>query len=125
MKRRRSCYHLNTSPTHQPRPHLPRNMGFRSIFGGGKIAVPGKNVKVCYEGCFPDGRVFDKNQNRRRPLQFRIGMRSVIVGMDRGVEGMRVGGSREISIPAALAYGARGTGPIAANQNLVFRLEIV
>lgn len=43
------------------------------MFGGGKIAVPGKNVKVCYEGCFPDGRVFDKNNNRRRPLQFRVG----------------------------------------------------
>eukprot|EP00904_Undaria_pinnatifida_P006720 jgi/Undpi1/3178/HiC_scaffold_15.g06552.m1 len=77
----------------------------KKIFGGGKIAVPGKNVKICYEGCFPDGRVFDKNQNRRRPLQFRIGMRSVIAGMDRGVEGMRVGGSREIAIPAALALG--------------------
>lgn len=37
------------------------------------MAVPGKNVKVCYEGCFPDGRVFDKNNNRRRPLQFRVG----------------------------------------------------
>lgn len=43
------------------------------MFGGGKIAVPGKNVKICYEGCFPDGRVFDKNNNRRRPLQFRVG----------------------------------------------------
>jgi len=37
------------------------------------MAVPGKNVKICYEGCFPDGRVFDKNNNRRRPLQFRVG----------------------------------------------------
>lgn len=37
------------------------------------MAVPGKNVKIVYEGCFPDGRVFDKNQNRRRPLQFRVG----------------------------------------------------
>lgn len=62
-------------------------MGFRSIFGGGKIAVPGKNVKVCYEGCFPDGRVFDKNQNRRRPLQFRIGKDGVLMqfGGERGV----------------------------------------
>eukprot|EP00903_Cladosiphon_okamuranus_P018106 g16663.t1 len=96
-----------------------------TTLGGGKIAVPGKNVKICYEGCFPDGRVFDKNNNRRRPLQFRVGMKKVIVGMDRGVEGMRVGGSREIAIPAALGYGARGTGPIPANQDLVFRVELV
>ncbi|CAM9836571.1 unnamed protein product [Ectocarpus sp. 8 AP-2014] len=95
------------------------------MFGGGKIAVPGKNVKICYEGCFPDGRVFDKNNNRRRPLRFRVGMKNVIAGMDRGVEGMRVGGSREISIPAALGYGARGTGPIPPNQDLVFRVELV
>lgn len=37
------------------------------------MAVPGKTVKIVYEGCFPDGRVFDKNQNRRRPLKFRVG----------------------------------------------------
>ncbi|CAN0075871.1 unnamed protein product [Pylaiella littoralis] len=96
-----------------------------TTFGGGKMAVPGKNIKVCYEGCFPDGRVFDKNNNRRRPLQFRVGMQKVIAGMDRGVEGMRVGGSREIAIPAALGYGARGTGPIPANQDLVFRVELI
>ncbi|CAM9856878.1 unnamed protein product [Scytosiphon promiscuus] len=97
----------------------------KSTFGGGKLATAGKNVKICYEGCFPDGRVFDKNNNRRRPLQFRVGMQSVITGMDRGVEGMRVGGSREIAIPAALGYGARGTGPIPPNQDLVFRVELV
>ncbi|CAM9587443.1 unnamed protein product [Ectocarpus fasciculatus] len=96
-----------------------------TMLGGGNIAVPGKNVKICYEGCFPDGRVFDKNNSRRSPLKFRVGMKNVIVGMDRGVEGMRVGGSREISIPAALGYGKRGTGPIPPNQDLVFRVELI
>ncbi|CAN0536736.1 unnamed protein product [Ectocarpus sp. 12 AP-2014] len=104
---------------------LKGGLKIKDTGGGGKIAVPGKNVKICYEGCFPDGRVFDKNNNRRRPLQFRVGMKNVIAGMDRGVEGMRVGGSREISIPAALGYGARGTGPIPPNQDLVFRVELV
>lgn len=50
-----------------------RNRCDNSTFGGGKLATAGKNVKICYEGCFPDGRVFDKNNNRRRPLQFRVG----------------------------------------------------
>ncbi|CAM9147606.1 unnamed protein product [Choristocarpus tenellus] len=96
-----------------------------TTLGDGKTATPGKTVKILYEGSFPDGRVFDKNFNRKKPLTFRVGLKSVIPGMDRGIEGMMVGGSRELYIPSALGYGSRGTGPIPANQDLVFRIELI
>ncbi|KAG5174913.1 hypothetical protein JKP88DRAFT_339857 [Tribonema minus] len=95
------------------------------VLGAGKVASSGKQVKVLYEGSFPDGRVFDKNFNRRAPLGFRVGLGRVIKGMERGVEGMRVGGQREVYIPAALAYGKSGAGPIGPNQDLVFHIELV
>ncbi|CAM9948846.1 unnamed protein product, partial [Phaeothamnion confervicola] len=95
------------------------------VVGSGKIATGGKQVSILYEGSFPDGRVFDKNWNRRKPLRFRVGLGQVVVGMDRGVEGMREGGQRELRIPAPLGYGKRGTGPIPPNQPLVFLVEMV
>ncbi|CAM9746350.1 unnamed protein product [Chrysoparadoxa australica] len=95
------------------------------VIGSGKMATPGKNVKIFYEGSFPNGKVFDKNFNRHKPLQFRVGLGSVITGMDRGIEGMRVGGTRELVIPAPLGYGKRGSPPtIPPNQTLHFTMEL-
>eukprot|EP00953_Heterococcus_sp_UTEX-ZZ885_P033730 17530-Heterococcus_DN1.PRE.1 len=161
-------------------------------------------VKIFYEGSFPDGKVFDKNYNRKSPLTFRVGLGDVIKGMDRGMklahklalklafysvhdmritqqrrsigayhscrrilhvivpfsckhatfimqcsveicdtrvaprtvsyqlfnssgcmEGMRVGGQRELIIPSGLGYGKQGAGPIGPNQDLVFHVELL
>ena len=78
-----------------------------------------------YEGTFPNGDVFDKNFNRKNPFSFRIGLGEVIKGWDKGVENMRVGGQRELHVPAAMAYGKKGAGPIGPNQDLVFQIELL
>jgi FKBP-type peptidyl-prolyl cis-trans isomerase len=75
-----------------------------SAIGKGDPTKPGRVVKITYEGMFPDGRVFDKNQSTKHPFSFRLGAGEVVRGMDTGVEGMRVGGCRELIIPPELGY---------------------
>jgi FK506-binding nuclear protein len=73
------------------------------IVGRGRVPKPGALIKVTYEGLYPgSGAVFDRNLKRSKPLAFRKGAGQVVRGMDLGVEGMRIGGSREIVIPAHL-----------------------
>ena len=71
------------------------------------------------------GEVFDKRQNKRSPLSFRLGLRQVVPGFDRGIQGMRVGGCREIRVPAAMGYGAKKAGPIPPNSDLIFTVELL
>lgn len=70
----------------------------------GKGAVPkfGSKVKIIYEGMFPSGKIFDANLKRKKPFIFRKGTGQVIKGMDLGIEGMKIGGSREIVVPSEL-----------------------
>jgi FKBP-type peptidyl-prolyl cis-trans isomerase len=74
------------------------------IIGKGITPKPGAKVKITYQGLFPDGTVFDKNLKRTKPFIFRNGSGDVIRGLDLGIEGMRVGGSREVVIPSELGY---------------------
>ena len=97
----------------------------RLQLGSGPVPTKGKLVKILYEGRLANGKVFDSNQNSRKPLSFRLGLREVVSGMDKGVEGMRVGGVRDIKIPPAMGYGNRKTGPIPANSELQFTVELV
>lgn len=72
------------------------------VVGLGPEPKLGSKVKIVYEGMYPDGKVFDSRLTRGKPLVFRKGTRQVIPGLDLGLEGMRIGGSREICIPSAL-----------------------
>ncbi len=74
------------------------------IVGKGKVPRLGTTVTVTYEGMFSNGKTFDKNLKRSKPLSFRKGAGQVVRGMDIGIENMRVGGSREIVIPSHLGY---------------------
>ena len=72
------------------------------------------------------GEEFDASYNRGAPLQFRLGVGQVIAGWDQGVEGMKVGGRRRITIPPQLAYGKRGAGGvIGPDETLVFVVDLV
>ena len=99
---------------------------FRDIVvGRGALATPGSWAHVHYVGQLLDGTIFDANGPNDAPLRFQIGARRVIAGWDEGVNGMRVGGKRQLLIPSQLGYGARGMGPIPPGATLVFLVELV
>ena len=96
------------------------------IIGSGGGAATGRMVSINYEGTLQEGgETFDKNQSRTQPLQFRLGCGAVIKGLDQGLAGMRVGGEREIVIPACLGYGKKANGKIPKNANLIFYVKLV
>jgi FKBP-type peptidyl-prolyl cis-trans isomerase len=94
--------------------------------GGGAAAKAGDSVEVHYTGWLTDGTKFDSSVDRGRPFGFKLGAGKVIKGWDEGVAGMKVGGKRKLTIPAALGYGARGAaGVIPPNAVLVFEVELL
>ena len=94
--------------------------------GAGTPAKAGDNVSVQYTGWLVNGTKFDSSLDRNEPFMFALGKGQVIKGWDEGVAGMKPGGKRQLHIPAALAYGARGAGGvIPPNADLVFDVELV
>ncbi len=99
--------------------------------GEGAEAKAGQHVTVHYTGWLrnEDGSVgakFDSSKDRNDPFQFSLGAGQVIRGWDEGVQGMKVGGARRLTIPAALGYGARGAGgAIPPNATLIFDVELL
>ncbi|MFD7895197.1 MULTISPECIES: FKBP-type peptidyl-prolyl cis-trans isomerase [Streptomyces] len=96
--------------------------------GDGPVAKAGDTVSVHYVGvAFSTGEEFDASWNRGTPLQFQLGAGQVIKGWDQGVQGMKVGGRRQLTIPAHLAYGDRGAGggTIAPGETLIFVCDLV
>jgi FKBP-type peptidyl-prolyl cis-trans isomerase FkpA len=96
------------------------------IPGTGTEAVPGRLVVVHYTGWLTDGSKFDSSHDRNDPFVFPLAQRYVIPGWDEGVQGMKVGGKRKLTIPPELGYGARGAGGvIPPNATLVFEVELI
>ncbi|XP_015691988.1 peptidyl-prolyl cis-trans isomerase FKBP53 [Oryza brachyantha] len=90
----------------------------------GKKAAPGKKVSVKYIGKLKNGKIFDSTVGRR-PFDFRLGIGEVIKGWDVGINGMRVGDKRRITIPPSMGYGNQRAGTIPPNSTLVFDVELV
>jgi FKBP-type peptidyl-prolyl cis-trans isomerase FkpA len=103
-----------------------------TVPGSGELAVAGCRVKVHYTGWLHDpdaadqrGKKFDSSKDRGQLFAFGLGGGQVIRGWDEGVAGMKVGGTRVLTIPPALGYGARGAGGvIPPNATLVFEVEL-
>ena len=101
--------------------------------GSGAEAKPGQRVKVHYTGWLYDptannnrGTKFDSSKDRGQPFSFGLGGGEVIRGWDEGVQGMKVGGTRVLTIPPEMGYGARGAGgAIPPNATLVFEVELL
>jgi FK506-binding nuclear protein len=97
-----------------------------TTLGGGPAPKAGAVVKILYEGLLAaSGEAFDSRTNKRSPLSFRLGLREVVPGMDKGLVGMKVGGSREIHVPSNMGYGSKRTGPIPPDSDLVFKVELI
>ena len=104
-----------------------------TVVGTGETAVAGRQVSVHYTGWLHDpaapngrGRKFDSSKDRGQPFAFGLGQGQVIRGWDEGVQGMKVGGTRVLTIPAELGYGARGAGGvIPPNAVLVFEVDFL
>jgi FKBP-type peptidyl-prolyl cis-trans isomerase FkpA len=104
-----------------------------TVEGSGNEAAAGQRVTVHYTGWLHDaaadngrGRKFDSSKDRGDPFRFHLGAGMVIRGWDEGVQGMKVGGTRVLLIPAELGYGARGAGGvIPPNATLVFEVDLI
>ena len=102
-----------------------------TLVGTGAQADTTKTVSVHYTGYIYDVRVANTKGTQfetsvgKAPYSFKLGAGQVIPGFDQGVTGMKVGGKRTVTIPAALAYGAAGNGPIPPNAAIVFDLELM
>jgi peptidylprolyl isomerase len=106
----------------------PKNLEITDVWeGDGAVAKAGDTVAVHYVGvAYSTGEEFDASWNRGEPLQFRLGVGQVIAGWDQGVQGMKVGGRRQLIIPPDLAYGDSGApGAIAPGATLIFVCDLV
>ena len=95
------------------------------VVGSGAEAVSGKKISVHYTGTLTDGTKFDSSLDRNSPFSFTLGNGEVIKGWDQGFAGMKVGGKRKLTIPAALGYGAQANGKIPANSTLLFDVQLL
>lgn len=95
------------------------------VVGTGKEAKAGDKVKVNYTGTLTNGTEFDSSVGKD-PFTFTLGKGEVIKGWDKGVEGMKVGGKRKLTIPHDLGYGDRGSPPkIPPRATLLFDVELL
>ncbi|WP_298806484.1 FKBP-type peptidyl-prolyl cis-trans isomerase [uncultured Pseudokineococcus sp.] len=96
------------------------------VVGEGQEAVAGTTVAAHYVGVsWSTRQQFDASWDRGQPLTFQLGAGQVISGWDTGIQGMRVGGRRRITIPPHLGYGDRGAPPvIAPRETLVFVVDL-
>jgi peptidylprolyl isomerase len=112
----------------KPEGDIPFELGIDDLVEGeGEEATKGSKVSVHYVGvAFSTGDEFDASWNRGEPFEFKLGAGQVIPGWDAGVEGMKVGGRRKLTIPSAMAYGARGAGGvIKPHEPLVFVVDLL
>lgn len=95
--------------------------------GDGATVGAGQVASVHYVGVsHSNGKEFDASYNRGAPLDFTVGAGQVISGWDQGVNGMKIGGRRKLTIPPHLAYGDRGAaGVIAPGETLIFVVDLV
>lgn len=111
-----------------PKGAPPKKLEIKEIEeGSGAEAKSGDEVTVQYVGVdYKNGKEFDSSWSRNEPFTFTLGAGEVIPGWDQGVEGMKIGGRRELIIPPELAYGEAGAPPaIGPNETLVFVIDLL
>lgn len=95
------------------------------MLGTGKEVEKGDTVEVNYIGTLQNGQQFDNSYQKGKPFSFTVGEKKVIPGWEQGILGMKVGGQRILVVPASMAYGKDGYGPIPGGATLVFAIELL
>jgi peptidylprolyl isomerase len=96
------------------------------VEGTGAEAKAGDEVTVQYVGAiYKTGKEFDSSWSRNEPFTFNLGVKEVIAGWDQGIEGMKVGGRRELIVPPSLGYGSEVVGSLPANSTLMFIVDLL
>lgn len=104
---------------------LPSGLKYYVTNEGNSLPVlRGQNIAVHYYGCLTDGTLFDNSFQRGEPIMFSAGTGQMIAGFDEGVMNLRHGAKAYLFIPSKLGYGDQASGPIPANSDLVFYIEI-
>ena len=123
---------MSTQPTRPeidfPGDQPPTELVIEDItVGDGTEATAGSTVSAHYVGvAHSTGEEFDASWNRGAPLDFRLGVGMVIAGWDQGIDGMKVGGRRRLTIPPHLGYGDRGAGgAIKPGETLIFVVDLI
>ncbi len=98
-----------------------------TVVGTGTVAEPGDTLSVLYTGKLDNGTVFDASSlHGNQPFSFTLGVQQVIQGWDLGLVGMKVGGTRELTIPPELAYGDQSpSASIPPNSTLHFTIQLL
>jgi len=97
-----------------------------TVIGEGAAAAAGRDVTVHYSGWLADGTQFDSSKEKQDPFQFTLGKKEVMAGWEEGLSGMKVGGTRKLTVPPQLAYGEDGAGDtIPPNATLTFEVELL
>ena len=97
-----------------------------TVIGEGAAAASGRDVIVHYAGWLADGTQFDSSKEKQDPFEFTLGKKEVMPGWEEGLAGMKVGGTRKLTIPPQLAYGKDGAGDtIPPNETLTFEVELL
>jgi len=111
-----------------PKGAPPKQLAIKELEEGtGAEAKAGDEVTVQYVGVdYKNGKEFDSSWSRHEPFAFELGAGQVIPGWEQGIEGMKVGGRRELIIPPELAYGEAGAPPaIGPNETLIFVVDLL
>lgn len=93
--------------------------------GSGDAAAVGDEVFIHFNGWLSDGRLFASSILNDQPIRFTIGNGEVIAGWEEGVQGMKVGGERQLVVPPELGFGEEGAGSIPPNETLTLEVELL
>lgn len=111
-----------------PKGPPPKKLEIKDLeVGSGAEAKAGDEPTVHYVGVtYKDGKEFVSSWRQQEPMTFPLGEELVIRGWDQAVEGMKVGGRRELIIPPQLAYGQKGAPPtIGPNETLLYVIDLL
>jgi FKBP-type peptidyl-prolyl cis-trans isomerase len=105
---------------------LPTGVYVRDLaVGEGRPARPGRRVALHYAGFLWDGTQIEQVALPTPPVEFELGQRTVIRGLESGLLDMRPGGQRQLVIPPSQGYGVHQSGRVPPNSTLVFFVQLV